>query len=156
VNERAAQAAATAGATALLALPLVAAGTAADDEPTAGRAPDPAHATSASPDVSRAERAERGRRTTASAYGPGLYGNHLACGGRLWPGTVGIAHRSLPCGTRLRICWRRRCARARVRDRGPYIDGRELDLTEALVRRLGVRSATAWGVRFIHYEEVGR
>jgi rare lipoprotein A len=92
----------------------------------------------------------------ASAYGPGLYGNRLACGGRLTTRTVAVAHKTLRCGTRLRVCYRRRCVRARVRDRGPYVRGRTLDLTEGAVRRLGFRSARSWGVRFIHYEEVGR
>ena len=92
----------------------------------------------------------------ASAYGPGLYGNRMACGGRLAWKTVAAAHRRLRCGTRLRVCYRRRCVRVRVRDRGPWVGGRDLDLTEGAVRRLGFASARSWGVRFIHYEEVRR
>jgi rare lipoprotein A (peptidoglycan hydrolase) len=72
----------------------------------------------------------------ASWYGPGLYGNHLACGGRLTPGTIGVAHKWLRCGTRLTICFRGRCARASVVDRGPYVYGREFDLTAGLAWRL--------------------
>ena len=45
----------------------------------------------------------------ASSYGPGLYGNRLACGWRLWPTTIAVAHRSLRCGQPLRVCWRTRC-----------------------------------------------
>src|SRR5918998_5952710 len=43
--------------------------------------------------------------TTALAtyYGPGLYGRRTACGTRLTPTTVGLAHRTLPCGTRLEV-----------------------------------------------------
>ena len=41
------------------------------------------------------------RPALASWYGPGLYGNALGCGGRLSPGTIGVAHKSLPCGTKL-------------------------------------------------------
>jgi rare lipoprotein A (peptidoglycan hydrolase) len=85
----------------------------------------------------------------ASAYGPGLYGNPMACGGTLHPGTQAVAHRWLPCGTRLRVCYDRRCTDARVRDRGPYVGGRTLDLSEAVVRRLGYRSAMSWGVRVV-------
>ena len=92
----------------------------------------------------------------ASAYGPGLYGNRLACGGRLWPSTVAAAHRRIRCGQALRVCYRRRCVRVLVRDRGPFVGGRELDLTEAAVRRLGARSARHWGVRWISYEEEAR
>jgi peptidoglycan hydrolase-like protein with peptidoglycan-binding domain len=36
---------------------------------------------------------------TASYYGPGLWGNRMACGGVLRHGVRGVAHRSLPCGT---------------------------------------------------------
>lgn len=77
-----------------------------------------------------------GRTVTASWYGPGLYGNGLACGGRLSTSTVGVAHRWLRCGTRLTVCYRGRCARATVVDRGPFVAGRDLDLTGALAVRL--------------------
>jgi hypothetical protein len=94
------------------------------------------------------------RRALASAYGPGLYGNPLACGGRLWPMTHAVAHRSIPCGRELRVCYRHRCQRLLVRDRGPWIAGRELDLTEAAARRFGFRSALDWGIRYVVYREV--
>ena len=89
----------------------------------------------------------------ASSFGPGLYGNRLACGGRLWRSTHAVAHRSLPCGTPLRVCYRRRCQTLRVRDRGPWISSRSLDITEAAVRRFGVASARRWGVRYVEWEE---
>jgi len=72
----------------------------------------------------------------ASWYGPGLYGNTLGCGGTLTPSTVGVAHKSLPCGTRVTFRYRGRSVTARVIDRGPYIAGREWDLTEALKHKL--------------------
>ncbi len=72
----------------------------------------------------------------ASWFGPGLYGNPLACGGTLTPSTNGVAHKSLPCGTRLTVCYRRRCARTRVVDRGPFVSGRTFDLAAGLARRL--------------------
>jgi hypothetical protein len=80
------------------------------------------------------------RRAHASYYGPGLYGNRLACGGTLTPGTIGVAHKSLPCGTRVVFRHRGNTVRARVIDRGPYVAGREYDLTEATKRRLGFGS----------------
>lgn len=76
------------------------------------------------------------RPALASWYGPSLWGNPLGCGGTLEPGTQGVAHKSLPCGQRLRICVRR-CASARVIDRGPYVGSREFDLTMATARRVG-------------------
>src|SRR6478609_641070 len=42
----------------------------------------------------------------ASYYGPGLYGGALACGGTLQPGTLGVAHKTLPCGTRIKLRYR--------------------------------------------------
>ena len=73
----------------------------------------------------------------ASWYGPGLYGNPLGCGGRLGYSQVGVAHKSLPCGTRVTFRHRGRTVTARVIDRGPYVGGREYDLTAATARRLG-------------------
>lgn len=73
----------------------------------------------------------------ASFYGPGLYGNGVACGGTLQPGTIGVAHKTLPCGTKLTIRYHGRQAHAKVIDRGPYVAGREFDLTEALRNKLG-------------------
>ena len=76
------------------------------------------------------------RRAVASWYGPGLYGNHLACGGRLSPGTLGVAHKSLPCGSRVTLRYHGHTVRVPVVDRGPYVGGREFDLTYATKSRL--------------------
>ena len=76
------------------------------------------------------------RSAEASWYGPGLYGNGVACGGTLKPSTMGVAHKTLPCGTKLTIRYHGRQVRAKVIDRGPYVAGRELDLTEAVKNKL--------------------
>jgi rare lipoprotein A (peptidoglycan hydrolase) len=76
------------------------------------------------------------RSASASWYGPGLYGNHLGCGGQLTPGKLGVAHKSLPCGSKVTLRKGSRTVRVRVIDRGPYVGGREFDLTEATARRL--------------------
>jgi rare lipoprotein A len=76
------------------------------------------------------------RYAQASWYGPGLYGNHLGCGGSLGYSTIGVANKSLPCGTRLTLRHAGRSLRVRVVDRGPYVAGREYDLTAATARRL--------------------
>jgi rare lipoprotein A len=73
----------------------------------------------------------------ASYYGPGLYGNGVACGGTLLPGTMGVAHKTLPCGTRVKLRYHGRSATVPVIDRGPYVPGRDYDLTEAVKQRLG-------------------
>ncbi|MGA7396870.1 MAG: RlpA-like double-psi beta-barrel domain-containing protein [Solirubrobacterales bacterium] len=88
------------------------------------------------------------RRTEASWYGPGLYGNGVACGGTLRPGTIGVAHKTLPCGSKLMVGYRGRYLTAKVIDRGPYIAGRSLDLTYAAAESLGFIDAGVANVRY--------
>ena len=80
------------------------------------------------------------RTAYASYYGPGLYGGALACGGSLQPSTLGVAHKTLPCGSRVTLRYHGRNVRVRVIDRGPYVGGRDYDLTEATKNRLGFPS----------------
>lgn len=94
------------------------------------------------PGVVRAESRRVGKLTVfrfahASWYGPGLYGNTMACGGALSGGTLGVAHKYLPCGTKVTFKHRGRTVRVPVVDRGPYVGGREYDLTAATAQRLG-------------------
>jgi rare lipoprotein A len=70
----------------------------------------------------------------ASWYGGG---GTLACGGTLTSSTLGVANKTLPCGTWVTLRYRGRKVRVRVIDRGPYVAGREFDLTEATKRALG-------------------
>jgi peptidoglycan hydrolase-like protein with peptidoglycan-binding domain len=79
---------------------------------------------------------------TATLYGPGLFGNRTACGHTLAHRTRGIAHRTLPCGTRVAVYVNGRIAIYPVIDRGPHTAGVSLDLTEAAARKLGM-STTA-------------
>ncbi len=73
----------------------------------------------------------------ASYYGPGLYGNGVACGGTLEPGTLGVANKTLPCGTMVKLRYHGRSVTVPVIDRGPYVAGRDYDLTTATKERLG-------------------
>lgn len=73
----------------------------------------------------------------ASYYGPGLYGNGVACGGTLMPGTMGVANKTLPCGTMVKLRYHGRTVTVPVIDRGPYVAGRDYDLTEAVKQKLG-------------------
>ncbi len=88
------------------------------------------------PVARRLDRVNVFRRALASWYGPGLYGGSLACGGTLSPGTLGVAHKRLPCGTRVTFHHRGRTVRVPVVDRGPYVGAREYDLTAATKARL--------------------
>jgi len=73
----------------------------------------------------------------ASYYGPGLWGNGVACGGTLLPATMGVAHKTLPCGTKVKLRYHGRSVTVPVIDRGPYVAGRDYDLTEAVKEALG-------------------
>lgn len=77
------------------------------------------------------------REAAASYYGPGLYGGGLACGGTLQPGTLGVASKTLPCGARVKFLYRGQTITVPVVDRGPYVAGRDFDLTAATRERLG-------------------
>lgn len=86
--------------------------------------------------VSPARRVTAYRTAAASYYGPGLYGGALACGGTLEPGTLGVANKTLPCGAEVRLRYRGHSLTVPVVDRGPYVAGRDFDLTAATRARL--------------------
>jgi rare lipoprotein A (peptidoglycan hydrolase) len=69
-----------------------------------------------------------------SWYGPGFYGSGTACGQKYTETLLGVAHRTLPCGTLVTF---RNPANGRqitvpVIDRGPYVSGRQWDMSRAL------------------------
>jgi rare lipoprotein A (peptidoglycan hydrolase) len=59
------------------------------------------------------------------------YGLGLACGGLLGRYQLGVAHKTAPCGTMIAFSYGGRTLTVPVIDRGPYIAGREWDLTGA-------------------------
>jgi rare lipoprotein A len=74
----------------------------------------------------------------ASYYGGALRGNRTASGERFDPESFTAAHRSLAFGTCLRIenAANGRSIRVRINDRGPFVRGRVVDLSEAAARAL--------------------
>lgn len=72
---------------------------------------------------------------TSTWYGPGLYGNTTACGQRYTEQIRGVAHRTLPCGSRITIRRGSLELRVRVIDRGPY-SGATFDLSARTARDL--------------------
>ena len=82
----------------------------------------------------------------AGSSGPAAFGRSTACGGVLRPDTEGVAHPTLPCGVRIFIAFHGTTVLTQVVDRGPYVPGRQFDLTDALARRLGLH-----GVQQIHW-----
>jgi peptidoglycan lytic transglycosylase len=74
----------------------------------------------------------------ATWFGPGFYGQKTACGQTLTPAMLGIASRTLPCGTLVRVSFRGRVVVVPVLDRGPYGGvGAEWDLTAGAASALG-------------------
>jgi rare lipoprotein A len=81
----------------------------------------------------------------ASWYGGG---GSLACGGPLTSATMGVANKTLPCGTLVTLRYGGRSVRVPVVDRGPYVAGREFDLTQATKQALGFGdTGEVWSTR---------
>ena len=75
----------------------------------------------------------------ASVYGgrDGYCGSRTANGERVNCSAMTAAHRRLPFGTRVRVC-HGRCVTVRINDRGPWVRGRDIDLTPAAARAIGL------------------
>jgi hypothetical protein len=84
------------------------------------------------------------RPTLATWYGPGSYGQRTACGVRLTPHTLGVAHRTLPCGTLVEFAFGHRRISVPVIDRGPFTAA-TWDLTGATAHALGFDGRTTIG-----------
>jgi rare lipoprotein A len=70
---------------------------------------------------------------------PGAY---TASGQVMTASTWGVAHRTLPFGTELTVCYAGRCAYdVPVIDRGPYVYGRDLDVSVAVADQIGLTYA---------------
>ncbi len=85
------------------------------------------------------------RSDLATWYGPGFYGNRTACGRVLGYDTLGVAHRTLPCGTKVAIMYGGRTVTVTVIDRGPYARS-NWDLTRATAERLRFSGTDSIGV----------
>lgn len=86
----------------------------------------------------------------ASWYGPRFQGRRTASGETFDTRDLTAASPTLPFGTRLRVCRVERCVVVRINDRGPYSEGRILDLSRAARDALGfsgVARVTATPVR---------
>jgi hypothetical protein len=82
----------------------------------------------------------------ATWYGPGFYGNRTACGETLTKHLVGLADRTLPCGTPVSLTYNGETLTLPVIDRGPYANDATLDLTHAAAQELGITETTAVGM----------
>jgi len=85
------------------------------------------------------------RRAVATLYGPGFYGDRTACGKVLRRKTLGVANRTLPCGTLVALKYRGRMMVVPVIDRGPYANGASWDLTMATGKALAMDTTATIG-----------
>jgi peptidoglycan lytic transglycosylase len=86
----------------------------------------------------------------ATWFGPGFYGQRTACGQTLTPAVVGVANRTLPCGTLVRLSFRGRKLTLPVIDRGPYApNGADWDLTTQAARALGMTDTARIAARVV-------
>ena len=86
---------------------------------------------------------------STSSYGPGLYGNPTASGETLTPFTRGVAHKTLPLGSKVKITdpQTKKSVETSVIDRGPYHGNREYDLTTGTTNDIGYKDYKQFGVR---------
>lgn len=90
-------------------------------------------------------------RGLVSWYGGAFVGKKTACGITFDPDAFTVAHPYLPCGTWVRVSNGKHSTFAKVTDRGPYAEGREMDVSPAVAARIdlhGVSYAKIEVVRF--------
>ncbi len=85
------------------------------------------------------------RPSLATLYGPGFYGHRTACGIVLRRTTIGLANRTLPCGTPVAVYYQGQTLVVPVIDRGPYAHHADWDLTMATARVLGMDTTATLG-----------
>src|SRR5271165_1340027 len=75
----------------------------------------------------------------ATWFGPGFYGHKTACGQTLTPSVLGVANRTLPCGTLVKVAYAGHSLIVPVLDRGPYGSiGADWDLTAGAAVALSI------------------
>jgi len=86
----------------------------------------------------------------ATWFGPGFYGKRTACGQTLTPAVIGVANRTLPCGTLVKVSYAGHALVVPVLDRGPYSHiGADWDLTAGAATALGISETVRIGTRVV-------
>ncbi|HST55693.1 MAG TPA: septal ring lytic transglycosylase RlpA family protein [Solirubrobacteraceae bacterium] len=85
------------------------------------------------------------RAALSTYYGPGFFDHQTACGQTLIPALIGIAHRTLPCGTLVEVSYGGRRLTVPVVDRGPYANGADWDLTAGAAHALAITGTVRIG-----------
>jgi len=81
----------------------------------------------------------------ATFYGKGFFGQKTACGQILRRSTLGVASRTLKCGTPVQVYYHGRTIVVPVIDRGPYANDATWDLTQATAQALGISGTETVG-----------
>jgi rare lipoprotein A len=90
------------------------------------------------------------RRTgIATWFGPGFYGQQTACGQMLTPAVIGVANRTLPCGTLVQVTYKGHALVVPVLDRGPYANHADWDLTAGAAQALNISETVRIGARVV-------
>jgi rare lipoprotein A len=89
------------------------------------------------------------RPALASFFGPGFYGKQTACGEQMSQALVGVASRTLPCGTLVQVDYRGQHLTVPVVDRGPYANGADWDLTAAAAEALHLTETVRIGTMIV-------
>ena len=84
----------------------------------------------------------------AAPYAPSTATKTSACGVKIGPDTVGVAHPRLPCGVKIVVEYHGKQVPTSVIDRGVTVPGHDFDLTRALARRLGLQGVQTIQWRF--------
>jgi len=91
----------------------------------------------------------------ASWYGPGFDGNLTANGEVYDMNGISAAHKTLPFGTVVRVVEFEtgRSILVRINDRGPFVDGRIIDLSKGAAAELGIvnKGITKVGLRIVRW-----
>jgi rare lipoprotein A len=88
-------------------------------------------------------RSQSTSRSLAASHGVASFykhGSRTASGEKFNPGELTAAHRTLPFGTKVRVTdvATGKSVTVRVNDRGPFIDGRVIDVSHAAAESLGM------------------
>jgi rare lipoprotein A (peptidoglycan hydrolase) len=104
--------------------------------PPAPQAPAPQAKEEAAP----AGKPETTQVGTASWYGPGFHGQETASGETFDQRALTAAHRTLPLGTEAKVTnlATGQSVNVTINDRGPYVQGRQLDLSQAAAKQIGL------------------
>jgi rare lipoprotein A len=89
------------------------------------------------------------RSARATYYGPGFFDQTTACGQTLTPTLIGVANRTLPCGTLVEVSYGGRRLTVPVVDRGPYANGADWDLTAGAAQALGITGTEQIGTLIV-------